>query len=195
MFQHGAIPTTVTQRCSLTFQTHTLTHTFISISFPFALSTKTCLTRKHYSTESKCFWRQANGNVWKRLFLFSFFSPPLMCAVVDHVECTSIWWKVASASCCVPFLKKRHLFFFFWKGEFHLWTWPQLLPLCVATSTHIVLHYQSSHHASRSSLILQSTLKGPFKDCIFINLFKKKKKNWGSGWCLHSGTTHTILYT
>lgn len=111
MFQHGAIPTTVTQRCSLTFQTHTLTYTFISISFPFALSTKTCLTRKHYSTESKCFWRQANGNVWKRLFLFSFFSPPLMCAVVDHVECTSIWWKVASASCCVPFLKKTFVFF------------------------------------------------------------------------------------
>lgn len=55
MFEHGVIPTTVAQRCSLTFQTHTLTHTFVSISFPLALSTKTCLTRKHYSVESESF--------------------------------------------------------------------------------------------------------------------------------------------
>lgn len=120
LFQHGVIPTTVTQRCSLTPLT-SQTHFSSVFPFPVALSTKTCLTRKHYSTESKCFLKAGE---WERsekiLFFFFvsiFFSPSLMCAVVDHVECTSIWWKVASASCCVPFLKEKLVFvLFFFPG-------------------------------------------------------------------------------
>ena len=92
-FQRGACPTTVTKRCSLSpphlSNTHTQTHTLICISFPFALSTKTCLTRKHYSTESKWFWRQVNGNEWKVtqdcVFVFIFFSFPDVC------RCWSCW--------------------------------------------------------------------------------------------------------
>lgn len=122
-----------------------------------------------------------NGKYTRLRFCFLLFPPPV-CAVVDHVECTSVWWKVASARCCVPFLrirKKRGCCFGGGEGPL---TWPQLLPSCVAPLTHTVLLYWSSHHGSRS-LILQSTLKVHLKDCIFINLFKKKINNWGSGWC------------
>lgn len=148
LFQHGVIPTTVTQRCSLTPLT-SQTHFSSVFPFPVALSTKTCLTRKHYSTESKCFlkageWERSEKILFFFFFFPIFFSPSLMCAVVDHVECTSIWWKVASASCCVPFLKEKLVFVLFFfrvggRGRFHLWTRPQLLPSRVAPSTHIVL--------------------------------------------------------
>lgn len=99
-FVRGAIPTTVTQRCSqhpLTFQTHR--HTLSSV-FPFPLLSPLKNMSNKGSTTT---WRanvlksdlQANGNVWRSsqdcIFVFIFLSPSPMCAVVDHVECTSIW--------------------------------------------------------------------------------------------------------
>ena len=128
--------------CTPPHLSNTQTHTLICISFPFALSTKTCLTRKALQHGEQMILKAGE---WERMeshtglcFCFHLFSPSLMCAVVDHVECTSIWWKVASASCCVPFLKEK-LVFWGVVGGFHLRTQPQVLPSCVAPSTHIVL--------------------------------------------------------
>lgn len=74
-FQRGAVP----HHCHTTLLSYPppphLSDTHLHLySFPFALSTKTCLTRKHYSTESKEL--QANGSVWKvhqTVFFFSDF--------------------------------------------------------------------------------------------------------------------------
>lgn len=113
-------PTTVTQCCSLPLHRHT--HSFISVSFPLLSPLKTCLTKKHYSTESNVFFsrRQAKRKKYTgQCFCFLFLSPPPMCAVVDHVECTSYMVKsekVASASCCVPFFKKKIKDIFFARG-------------------------------------------------------------------------------
>lgn len=101
---------------SVSHLSHTHTDT-LSPVFPFHLLS----SLKHVYQGSTTSWRansflkadlQANKNIWKRtqdasVFVFTFcfcFPPPsLTCALVDHVECTSVWWKVASASCCVPF--------------------------------------------------------------------------------------------
>lgn len=94
MFQHGAITTTVTQTLLSTPLHLSNTHTdnkLSSVSLSFALSTKTCLTRSTTARRANVSeGRRMNGKYTRLRFCFLLFPPPV-CAVVDHVECTSVW--------------------------------------------------------------------------------------------------------
>lgn len=81
------------KRCSqhpFTSQTHT-DNKLSSVSLSFALSTKTCLTRSTTARRANVSeGRRMNGKYTRLRFCFLLFPPPV-CAVVDHVECTSVW--------------------------------------------------------------------------------------------------------